>query len=69
MDRSNGISWPVPNDEGYSTTTSSNKELCANWNDSSDPRKGGFMYELVQDGEGGSDWQLLGDIPENADMP
>ena len=68
-DNSNGISWPEPDKEGYSRVKESNKDLCAEWKDSSDPSKGGFMYELVVDDKGASDWQLLGDIPENADMP
>lgn len=68
-DNSNGISWPEPDKEGYSRVKDSNKELCAEWKDSSDPTQGGFMYELVEDGSGESDWQLLGDIPVNASMP
>jgi len=69
VDRTNGISWPEPDKEGYSRVKESNKELCAEWKDSSDPSQGGFMYELVEDESEGMNWQLLGDIPANANMP
>jgi single-strand DNA-binding protein len=61
-DMSNDLSWPAPNEDGYSMVQQGAQWHCCAWYDPKDPERGGDMLILNSQGA----WEKVGVVPELA---
>lgn len=56
-DKAHKVSWPAPDESGFSYANDGLAELCVAWTEPSDPSKGGAVYQFAD-----GDWLPHGEV-------
>tara|TARA_R100001163_G_scaffold55702_1_gene43239 strand:- start:71 stop:673 length:603 start_codon:yes stop_codon:yes gene_type:complete len=56
-DKAHKVSWPKPDESGFSYADDGVAQLCVAWTDPKDPTKGGTVYQLAD-----NDWEPFGEV-------
>lgn len=66
-DKAHKVSWPAPDESGFSYANDGFAELCVAWTEPTDPSRGGAVYQFAD-----GDWLPhgeVGKVPVDDDLP